>query len=424
MSAALLLALAVVSASGPSYHAQPGNRGAAAPETITAIQVHGNTITSDDEIRRIAAIGIGAVMEETTVADVSARLRATGRFQDVQVLKRFASIADSSQVLIVIIVDEGPVRVELTGDPDHPVRVVRRAPLNMMVLPILGREDGYALTYGLRLARPDIAGARSRLSFPLTWGGDKKAGIELDKPIVRGPVHRISAGAAVSRRINPFFDKDDDRTRAWVRAEREIAGNLRAGAVAGWQSASLAGAADRFVHTGADLVFDTRVDPILPRNAVYARAALERVSVGSGLTRSDLDGRGYVGLLGQTLLALRVLRQDSDRPLPSYLKPMLGGLSNLRGFAAGTAVGDTLVATSAEMIVPLTSPLKVGKAGVSMFIDAGTAYDKGAGFSDQTWRRGYGGSLWMSAAFMRLDLVVAHGRGSTTRVHVGGGVTF
>ncbi len=421
MSAALLLALAIVSAAGPSYRAQPGR---AAPETITAIQVHGNTITSDDEIRQIAGIGIGAIVEETTVADVAARLRASRRFQNVQVLKRFASIGDPSQVLLVIIVDDGPVRLERTGDPDHPVRVVRRAPLNLMVLPILALEDGYGLTYGVRLARPGLAGARSRVSFPLTWGGEKKAGIELDKPIARGPVHRISADASVSRRINPFYDEDDDRTRVRVRAEREIVGNLRAGAEAGWQRASLADAADRFGHTGADIVFDTRVDPMLPRNAVYARAALERLSVGSGLTRSDLEGRGYVGLVGQTILEVRVLRQDSDRPLPPYLKPLLGGLSNLRGFAAGTAAGDTLFATSAEIIVPLTSPLKVGKAGVSVFMDAGTAYDKGAGLSDQTLKRGYGGTLWMSAAFMRLDLVVAHGRGSSTRVHVGGGVTF
>jgi outer membrane protein assembly factor BamA len=427
MPAALLLALVVVSGSDPAIPAgQPDASAAggfAEPETITAIQVHGNTITSDDEIRRLAGVRIGAVLEETTVADVAARLRATGRFQSVEVRKRFASIADPSQVVLVVIVDEGPVRIQRTGDADHPVRVVRRTPLKFMVLPILGREDGYGVTFGVRLTRPGIAGARSRLSFPLTWGGDKKAGVELDKPIARGPFDRVAAGAAISRRTNPFYHEGDDRARVWVRAERQIASQVRAGAVAGWQRVSFV-EADRFAYTGADVVLDTRLDPILPRNGMYARAAVEHLSIGSGLTRTELDGRGYLGLTGQSVLVLRAVRHDSDRTQPPYLKPLLGGLSNLRGFAAGSVAGDTLVATSAEMIVPLTSPLSVGKAGVSMFIDAGSAYDKGARLSDQSVKRGYGGSLWMSAAFMRFDFVVAHGRGSSTRIHVGGMVAF
>src|SRR5436190_15924687 len=103
MCAAFVLALTV--AAGLS-------RTTVEQETITAIQVHGNTITSDDEIRRLAGIDVGARMDDTTVGDVAARLRATKRFERVDVLKRFASIADPSQILIVIIVDEGAVTIE------------------------------------------------------------------------------------------------------------------------------------------------------------------------------------------------------------------------------------------------------------------------------------------------------------------------
>jgi outer membrane protein assembly factor BamA len=124
------------------------------------------------------------------------------------------------------------------------------------------------------------------------------------------------------------------------------------------------------------------------------------------------------------VLAGRVLRVDSDRSLPPYLQPELGGLSNLRGFRAESAVGDTLVAMSVEVILPLTSPIKLGKVGVSAFVDRGTVYDKGERFSDQTLREGYGGSVWFAAAFLRLNIAVAHGRGASTRVHVGGNVTF
>jgi outer membrane protein assembly factor BamA len=394
-------------------------------ETLAAIQVHGNTLTSDDEIRRLAGIDIGAPVDENTIASVETRLRETNRFKRVEVLKRFASIADPTQIVLVIIVDEGPVSIERSRDPDSPPRVVRSRRLNLLFLPILGRDDGYGVTYGVQLARTDFLGSASRLSVPLTWGGEKKAGVEIDKGIAnRWLIDRITAGTSISRRTNPFYHEDDDRTRVWARAERRISTAVKAGATGEWQQASFLGSTDRFVRAGADVTLDTRVDPVLPRNAIFLRGALDRVTVGSGVTRTDVDGRGYVGLVGQTVLALRLLRQDSSGPLPLYLKPLLGGLPNLRGFAAGTAAGDTLMAASVEVIQPLTSPLRIGKMGVSAFTDAGTTYDKGARLSDQALKQGYGGSVWFAAAFLRLNIAVAHGRGSSTRVHVGAIVTF
>jgi hypothetical protein len=412
---------------GPPYDQQT--------ETVAAVQIHGNTATPDEEVRRLADVRVGMPVTPTTVDDVRARLESTKRFEHVQVLRRFASIADPSQIILVLIVDEGPVKIERARDPDRPARVVRRRTLNLMFLPILRYEDGYGATYGIRLARPNIAGTGSRLAFPLTWGGDKRAAVELDKTISGGPIDRLVAGASIARRTNPFFDRDDERARVWVRGERELLHRLRSGATLGWQRASFLGADDRFVEAGADIVFDTRVDPFLARNAVYARAAWEHLrfadggsteaaSVRPGLNRIDLDARGYIGLFGQSILAVRAQREDADGPVPPYLRPILGGMPNLRGFPVGVAVGDTLVATSAELIVPITSPLSVGKVGLTAFVDAATVYDAGARLSDQTLRQGYGGSVWLSAAFVRFSIAVAHGRGSATRVHVGGNVTF
>ena len=410
-------------------------------ETVTAIQVQGNTATSDEEVRRLAGVRVGMPLEAHTVDDVAARLRSTKRFESVDVRKRFASIADPSQIMLVIVVDEGPVRIEMTGDPDQPTRVVRSQRPNILFLPILSAEDGYGLTYGVRLALADPAGRNSRLSFPLTWGGTKEAAAELDKTFVSGPLDRFVAGGSISRRTNPFFEQDDDRARVWVRSEREIVRAVRVGATAGVQRASFSGTRDRFTHAGADVVLDTRLDPFLPRNAVYARAAWEHFSFGAGqpegspppdggrrgvggAARTELEARGYLGLVGQSILAVRGLRTDSSVPLPPYLQPLLGGMANLRGFKAGTAVGDTLVAASAELIVPLTSPLHIGKVGVSVFADRGTVYDKGEHFADQTMRQGYGGSVWFAAAFLRLNVAVAHGRGASTRVHFGASTTF
>jgi len=116
---------------------------------------------------------------------------------------------------------------------------------------------------------------------------------------------------------------------------------------------------------------------------------------------------------------VRALREDADRAVPPYLKSMLGGVPNLRGFRRGAAVGDTLVAGSLELRVPLTSPLSIGKFGITTFVDVAKAYDKGQRFGDQKFERGVGGGVWLSLAFLRLNIAVAHGLGASTRVHFG-----
>ena len=132
-------------------------------EVVAAIQVHGNTLTSTDEIIRASGIGIGDRVSDTTLSDAEARLRAAIKLDSVDVLKRFASISDPTQVLILIQVDEGPVRVDIP-DFDVPIRqgaracrlrgrsVVRRSRFNVMFVPILGAEDGYGFTYGAQFA--------------------------------------------------------------------------------------------------------------------------------------------------------------------------------------------------------------------------------------------------------------------------------
>ena len=412
-------------------------------EIVAAIQVQGNTATPDDEVRRLADVRVGMPFDASTVDEVAARLKAAKRFDRVAVRKRFASIDDPSQITLVIVVDEGPVKIVMTGDPDRPTRVVRKRLPTLMPYPIFGREDGYGFTYGARLtlAEPQWLGKKSRITFPLSWGGTKQAGINLEKRIEGGTIDRVTAGASISRRHNLAFDQNDDRVLLFVRGEREFTRALRLGATGGWQRAAFEGVADQFAQIGGDIVFDTRADPILARNAVYARAEWEHLSFGNGAlaqpsvpggysgyqgsaNRTELDGRGYLGLVGQTVLAGRVLRLDSNRPLPPYLQPQLGGLSTLRGFGVGSFVGDTLVAMSAEVIQPLTSPVTFLKLGVTAFVDRGTAYTKGERFGDQSLQEGYGGSVWIAAAFFRLNIAVAHGRGASTRPHIGGNVTF
>jgi outer membrane protein assembly factor BamA len=421
MTALMLAAWLVVNAGPQAPPAQPA-------EVIAEILVHGNHITTNEEVIKLAGVTVGSTITADTPAQVRDRLKASGKFDQVEVLKRFASISDPSKITLVLIVNEGPVRIDFEkGIDDEEVAVIkkRRGFQNLMYLPILDAEDGYGLTYGLTISRANVVGERSRLAMPLTWGGTKRAALELEKNFASGPLTRVSIGAAVQRRTNPAFEEDDDRRRLWARAEKAL-GPVRLGAATGWQRVSFGPLKDDFRTIGGDITLDTRLDPAYPRNAILATTSWEHVSFkGAGtLQRTRVDARGYLGLIKQTVLAVRVMREGANGPQPAYLRPLLGGWSNLRGFEAGSFVGDIVAAGSAELFVPLSTPLAVSRLGVSVFVDTGVAYDYGQRLKDQISHTGVGGSVWMTATVFRLSLSVAHGRGGRTRINFGGGLTF
>jgi len=400
------------------------------PETIAAIVVHGNQIVTDEEVLKIAGITVGQPFTSTTLAEVTERLKKSRKFESVDVQKRYASIDDFSKISVVINASEGAVRITgmIPGVPGGGVgpRVVRsNAFRNLMGMVILDAEDGYGVTYGARLAVPKVLGKRSRLSFPLTWGGTRKAGAELEKTFTQGALSRIEFGGAIQQRTNPAYEIADRRNRVWARAEKAI-GDFRVGGTAGWQRVKFADVRDDIKSVGVDATLDTRLDISLPRNAVFVQATAERLffDAGDAIVRTKIDARGYLGLFGQHVLVGRVLREDANHPQPLYLRSLLGGWSNLRGFEAGFKTGDTLVATSLEWRMPITSPLSAGKMGISVFVDWGTAYEKGERFRDQTLHRGAGAGLWMTIVSLRFGVAVAHGKGAGTRLSFSGGLTF
>ncbi len=396
-----------------------------AQEVIVDIRVHGNTVSSEEEIVRAAGLTAGAPFSEAALESAAASLRGLRRFERVEIRKRFASIADPTRIVVVILVDEGPVRIVSDDGPGGAARAVRRRAANLMFMPVVGAEDGYGLTYGLRVSIREALGPSSLVSFPLTWGGDKRAAVEVRRDLPWRAAPRLAGGALVQRRTHPFVRDDLDRTRAWARADWQLARPLRVGTSFAWQHLSLGGDRLDVRSAGADVVLDTRLDPLVPRNAVFARASIERVGLaGRSPTLTSLDVRGYIGLIGQSVAVVRALREHASAPLPRPLQPMLGGDGSLRGFRTGTAIGDTLLAGSAEIRVPLTSPLAAGRAGVRAFADVGTVYSHGGRLRDQRMETGVGGGVWMGAAVFHSTLDVARGLGSGTRVHVAAGFEF
>jgi outer membrane protein assembly factor BamA len=65
----------------PALPAQPALR---AP-VLAEIRVQGNVATSDDEVIRLAVVRTGMPVDDHTADEVAARLRATGRFERVEV---------------------------------------------------------------------------------------------------------------------------------------------------------------------------------------------------------------------------------------------------------------------------------------------------------------------------------------------------
>ena len=402
------------------------------PDVVAEIRVHGNAWLRDQEVVRLAGVSVGQTLEADSVSQVKRRLEKSGYFETVEILKRYRALEPSGPVSLVLIVHERPGQTSETAGDGPSATPWRRLKNRLMFLPIVDYTDGYGLTYGGRVSTVDVLGDGERISTPLTWGGTRRAAVEVERTFKRGPLSRVLTTFGIAQRENPRFEIDDRRI-AWTgRAERSIAGLVRAGVEASRSKVTFAPLEDRLWTFGADVTLDTRGDPAFPRNAVLLGTSWTSLHVSPQgaaasprITRYTTDARGYLGLIRQAVLAARVRYSTADRALPPYERLLLGGGSSLRGFDAGTYDGDRLLSTSAELRVPITSVLSGAKLGVLAFADAGQVYDVGQRARDADWHRGVGGGVFLIATIVRLNLDVAHGlNDGKTRVHLGMGFSF
>jgi hypothetical protein len=406
----------------------------AASERLAGVVVHGNHTTPDAEVIAIAGLEIGAPLAADAVTAATERLEKADRFEAVEIRKRYRSLERQDEVVLVILIDERPHPMEIPAPPV--LRPFRKLRDGLMFLPLLTFADGYGLSYGAQFTFADVLGKRSRIGVPLTWGAERRAAVDVERRFARGPVSRIEGGAGVVRRDHPFFDVPDRRGEVWARAERALPLALRLGGGVRWSDIAFgstagasAGAApvdDRLTAAGVDLTLDTRVDPTFPRNAVHARASWEHLDFAAAPSRrrTVLDGRGYVGLLGSSVLAVRSIHGRADGTLPAYEQWLLGGPSSVRGFRTGSFVGDRVAAGSIELRMPFSSPLRVGRTGVAVFVDRGAVWSYGTRLADADWQQGYGAGLFAIATVFQFRLDVAHGQGRGTRAHVSAGLSF
>ena len=397
-------------------------------EAIAEIRVHGNHTTPEADIVSLARLAVGDPASEIVLRAAEQRLQDSGRFDAVEVRRRYRSISDPSEILVILLVDE---RAAVSPDNLIPGPLSRVKAAGMW-LPILNARDGYGLTYGARISIVKPLGTGSRVSMPLTWGGERRAALEVERTFDRGPITTARGIVSAYRRVNPHFNQPDTRREARFQADRLLTRWLRAGADAHVAQVMFGDMENRQTAAGAHLVFDTRLDPSFPRNAVHATVGLERIAFRrpEGLQRPgrvavvDTDVRGYVGIGGSAVLALRAQTSRASAALPPSEQSLLGGTESLRGYRAGHRAGDGLAAVSAEARLPLTSPLNYGRFGVKAFVDAGTTWDAGARLADQRFDRGIGGGVYFGATAFTGGIDVAWPREGKPRVHVGFGVTF
>jgi outer membrane protein assembly factor BamA len=409
---ALLAALAV----GTAARAQN------AQEVLVEVRIHGNYATPDAEVLKLAGLMVGQPLEAGALREVEDRLRQGGRFENVEIRKRYRSMDRTSEVALVVIVQEHPLADE---GPPTPIGPLKQVVGSMQFLPVLNYEDGYGFTYGGRVTFTGVLGRDGRMSVPLTWGGTKRAAFELDKTFARGPVDRLEGGLSVSGRKNPYFRLADHREEGWVGVRRQLAKPLSVGVGASYARVSLGDVDDTLATCGADVTLDTRADPVFPRNAVFARVAWDGLDPRAApyANRLRFDARGYTALVGQSVLSLRWQYGMSSASLPPYEQFLLGGANTLRGYRPGSLAGDNLMAATAEVRVPLSSPLRLTRAGVSLFADVGTTYLHGTGLTDGRFRVGGGGGVFLLAGIINLSLDVGIRRDSV-RAHFTTGLQF
>ncbi len=387
---------------------------------IVEIQAHGNYVTPDAEVVALSGLRLGELASEAALDAAQARLQASGRFAGADVQKLSRSIDDPDDIIVMLFVEELP---GASADLPRP-GWLRQTVAGVQWLPVLRYNEGYGVTFGLQPALADLFGGNSRLSLPLTWGGERRAAIEAERSFDGAVVSRVVASADIRQTEHPAFAVAERRSGGRARLERRLGNSLRIGAAASRERVQFGDERGDVTAFTTDLTLDTRLDPAFPRNAVWGRAELGRLEVATGgRRRHRLDGHVAVGLLAGSALTLSAFQISADGALPAYEQAMIGGGPWLRGYRLGYRVADNATGASASWAVPLGSPLNTLRTGVRLFADWAAVYQAGTRWQDAAYDRGLGAGWFAQLTGLTLGLDVARGR-DRWRAHFRMGTRF
>ena len=86
-----------------------------ATETVVEIRIHGNNSVPDEEVLELAGIAVGDFVDSAELDAVARRLATSGRFETVEVHKRYRSLTATDKIALMIVVRERPRRLESTS---------------------------------------------------------------------------------------------------------------------------------------------------------------------------------------------------------------------------------------------------------------------------------------------------------------------
>ncbi len=387
---------------------------------IVELRVHGNHSTPDADILALSGLAVGQPASDEVLEAARAKVEASGRFDEVTVRRLERSIDIPNDFMVLV-----EVRERAGVSPEHLTPGwARRIADSRMFIPVMRYDEGYGASYGLQLALDGLFGGTSQLAVPATWGGERRIGVEGSRSFEGPVVSRVQAGADLRRTEHPAFDVIEERTRIFGRLERAVTPSARLGLEAAHDRVRFGGARDDVDRLSADLLVDTRVDPAFPRNAVWGRAAIERLDVVTGVRRRlRADASAALGLPLGSALTVRGFLTSSDGALPRYEQTMIGGGLATRGYRRGHRVGDNAAGASVSLAYPFGSPLAVVRHGIRTFVDWGAVYDAGTKVADARLDRGAGVGWFANLLAVNAYVDVGRGNGQW-RVHVRFGTGF
>ena len=190
---------------------------------VTELRIHGNYSIPDADVIRLAGVAAGDRIEPETLDAIAARLRASDRFEDVEVRKRYTSLTRSDEVALILVVRERPA----PAAGNRVARVLNAMARQTLFIPILDYAEGNGFTYGARFSLVDVLGDGGKVSAPVTLGGTRQAALEFEKRFDTRLVHTVRGGASASRHVNQHHQVNDRRTEVWVGADRKVVDALR-----------------------------------------------------------------------------------------------------------------------------------------------------------------------------------------------------
>ncbi len=138
----------------------------------------------------LAGVVLGDRLDPDGLEAIAGRLRASDRFDAVEVRKRYTSLSRTDEVALILVVEERPA-ASVTGG--RMARVLTTALRQTMFVPILDYTEGNGFTGGGRFTVVDVLGERGTVSVPLSVGGTRQAAVEMEKRFDQGLVTRCAA---------------------------------------------------------------------------------------------------------------------------------------------------------------------------------------------------------------------------------------